>query len=395
MVPITAIRRLMVGSPPAAFLDSRFWQGRRVLLTGHTGFKGSWLALWLRRLGAQVLGIALPPDTEPSLYQQLALEQTQGLPGALQSSLLDLRELEPLAAAVQAFQPEVAFHLAAQPLVRLSYEQPLTTWQTNVIGTLHLLEALRPLEQPCAVVVVTTDKVYRNQEWCYGYRENDPLGGHDPYSASKAAAELLVASWRSSFCGNLPHQTSHLAVATARAGNVIGGGDWARDRIVPDAMRACAQGTPLPLRHPGSTRPWQHVLEPLAGYLLLAQLLLEQRLAASASDAGPCYSQAWNFGPALASNCSVRVLVEALHAVWPGRWIDASDPRAVHEAGLLHLVTDQAHHGLGWRPRWDLPTTAERTARWYRDVHEGASPLRCCLDDLEAYWQAGGTPVPR
>lgn len=380
--------------PAVLALDSRFWQGRRVLLTGHTGFKGAWLALWLRQLGAEVQGVALAPEGTPNLYQQLNLEDLSVLPGSLQSALIDICELQPLATTVQAFQPEVVFHLAAQPLVRRSYAEPLLTWQTNVMGTLNLFEALRSLRRPCAVLAITTDKVYRNQEWWYGYRETDALGGHDPYSASKAAAELLIDSWRSSFCGDLPHQTPWLAVASARAGNVIGGGDWASDRIVPDAMRACAAGEVLALRHPDATRPWQHVLEPLAGYLLLGQLLLQDLLGACDGTADSRFRQAWNFGPALESNCSVRQLVEALHAVWPGAWRDASDPSAVHEAGLLHLVTDKAHHQLGWRPRWDLTMTAERTAGWYRRVHEGASPLRCCVDDLEAYWQSGGMPVP-
>ena len=378
-------------TPSSPDLSDSFWRGRRVLLTGHTGFKGSWLALWLRCLGAEVLGVALPPDTQPSLYEELLLEQGHDLAGCLRSQLLDLADLPALKAAVLAFEPQVVFHLAAQPLVRLSYAEPLSTWNTDVIGTLHLLEALRPLQQPCAVVAVTTDKVYRNQEWCYGYRENDPLGGHDPYSSSKAAAELLIQSWRQSFCGALPHQTPNLAIATARAGNVIGGGDWAADRIVPDAMRACAGGAPLTLRNPSSTRPWQHVLEPLSGYLLLAQRLWQaQQLGASGEL--ELLSAAWNFGPSLASNATVQQLVEALHASWPGSWRDASDPQAPHEAGLLHLVTDKAHHQLGWAPRWDLATTAKRTARWYQRVQGGAAPLACCLEDLEAYVKAAAPP---
>ena len=380
----------MPAPPQRHELTPRFWQGRRVLLTGHTGFKGSWLALWLRRLGAEVMGVALPPATEPSLYSQLNLEQGQELLGSLQSQLLDLRDLPAVTTVVQAFEPEVVFHLAAQPLVRLSYTAPLSTWTTNVIGTLHLLEALKPLQKPCAVVAITTDKVYRNQEWCYGYRENDPLGGHDPYSASKAAAELALHSWRSSFCGPLPHQTPHLAIATARAGNVIGGGDWAADRIVPDAMRACAHGTELPLRNPRSTRPWQHVLEPLSGYLLLGQQLAGAQTQGAAAVAA--VADAWNFGPPLASNCTVQALVDALHAIWPGPCWDASDPSAPHEAGLLNLATDKAHHQLGWTPRWNLATTAERTARWYQRVHGGEAPLLCCLDDLEAYTQTMPAP---
>jgi len=258
-----------------------FWRGRRVLLTGHTGFKGSWLAFWLTELGAQVTGIALPPETEPNLFDQLELAQR------LEHRLGDLRDPDVLAELVTETQPEVVLHLAAQPLVRRSYVEPASTWATNVMGTIHLLEALRRLETPCAAVLITTDKVYRNNEWLYGYRENDPLGGHDPYSASKAAAEIAIASWRSSFCGPGAHQTPHLRIATARAGNVIGGGDWAADRIVPDAIRALAAGQPIPVRNPLATRPWQHVLDCLAGYLLYAQTLEEREIVADALNFGP------------------------------------------------------------------------------------------------------------
>ena len=243
-----------------------FWAGRRVLLTGHTGFKGSWLALWLSELGARVTGVGLEPDTTPNLFGQLELV------GRLERHhIADIREAHALVEIAKACQPQVVFHLAAQPLVRRSYQDPLGTWATNVQGSLHMLEALKPLQHPCAVVMVTTDKVYENQEWAYGYRESDRLGGHDPSSASKAAAELAIASWRASFCGTAPHQSPHLAIATARAGNVIGGGDWAADRIVPDAMRALAAGKPIAVRNPTATRPWQHVLEPLGGYLRLAE----------------------------------------------------------------------------------------------------------------------------
>ena len=244
------------------------------------------------------------------------------------------------------------------------------------MGTIHLLEALRLLDQPCSAVLITTDKVYRNNEWLYGYRENDPLGGHDPYSSSKAAAEIAIASWRSSFCGTSPHQTPHLRVASARAGNVIGGGDWGLDRIVPDAMRALSRGEPIGVRNPGATRPWQHVLEPLGGYLRLAE-----NLASSAELAS-----AFNFGPQLEANRPVRELVDEALRHWPGRWQDQSDPSAPHEASLLNLVIDKAHHQLGWAPRWNFVTTVERTVNWYRRVQEGqASALECCLDDLAAY----------
>ncbi|UPH91375.1 CDP-glucose 4,6-dehydratase [Synechococcus sp. NB0720_010] len=354
-----------------------FWAGRRVLLTGHTGFKGSWLSLWLLQLGAEVWGYALQPEPGRSLFSELGLDQ-----GQLHHRLGDLRDLEALQQAVQEAQPEVVLHLAAQPLVRRSYRDPLGTWATNVQGSLHLLEALKPLQHPCAVVIVTTDKVYANREWDYGYREDDRLGGHDPYSASKAAAELAIASWRASFCGPGGYQTPHLVIATARAGNVLGGGDWAEDRIVPDAMRSLAGGEAIPVRSPQATRPWQHVLEPLGGYLLLAE-----RLAAAGGGPGHPYADAFNFGPVLEANRPVRELVEAALKHWPGEWQDLSDPAAPHEAGRLHLQIDKAHNQLGWRPRWDFATTVGRTVAWYRAVHEGASALDCCLADLEAYRQ--------
>jgi len=355
-------------------VDPTFWSGRRVLLTGHTGFKGSWLLLWLQQLGAGVWGYSLEPEPEPNLFRQLSRVQPPG--SAWHHREADLADLASLTEWVQQAQPEVVIHLAAQPLVRHSYADPLGTWVTNVQGSLHLLEALKPLQHPCAVVMVTTDKVYENREWAYGYREPDPLGGHDPYSASKAAAEIAIASWRASFCGTASHQTPHLRIATARAGNVIGGGDWAADRIVPDFMRALAAGEPVSVRNPAATRPWQHVLEPLSGYLRLAEAL--------ATDPDPpC--EAFNFGPQLESNRPVRELVNTMLSHWPGEWIDQSDPHAPHEAGLLHLQIDKAHHRLGWQPRWDYATTIERTVGWYRPVHAGASPLKCCLADLACY----------
>ncbi len=368
-------------------LQPYFWNGRRVLLTGHTGFKGSWLSLWLLKLGAELTGLALEPYPLSPACEPLF--KALGLDARLSDHHLigDIRDTQTVAAAVDINQPEIVIHLAAQSLVRRSYDQPLGTWSTNVQGSLELLEALKSLRHPCAVVMVTTDKVYQNQEWVYGYRESDSLGGHDPYSASKAAAELAIASWRASFCGSAAHQTPHLTISTARAGNVIGGGDWAKDRIVPDAMRALAAGDPIPLRNPAATRPWQHVLEPLGGYLRLAESLY----TAQASPAEPVapeqkpFASAFNFGPALEANRSVRELVEAALQHWPGTWRDESDPNAPHEAGRLHLQIDKAHHQLGWQPRWDFATTVARTVGWYRDVHEGANPLDCCLADLEAY----------
>lgn len=357
--------------------DSTFWPRRRVLLTGHTGFKGSCLLLWLQQLGAEVWGYSLEPEPEPNLFRQLTQVQPPG--SVWHHREADLADLPSLKDWVQEAQPEVVIHLAAQPLVRQSYADPIGTWSTNVQGSLHLLEALKPLQHSCAVVMVTTDKVYENREWAYGYREPDRLGGRDPYSASKAAAEIAIASWRASFCGTAPHQTQHLRIATARAGNVIGGGDWAADRIVPDAIRALAAGETIAVRNPAATRPWQHVLEPLCGYLSLAEALVTD-------PSLPC--EAFNFGPHLESNRPVRDLVNSMLRHWPGEWIDHTDSHAPHEAGLLHLQIDKAHHYLGWQPRWDYDTTIERTVGWYRAVHEGAHALDCCLADLKAYQAA-------
>ena len=355
-------------------IDEFSWNGRRVLLTGHTGFKGSWLFLWLQQLKAEVFGYSLEPDLQRNLFEPLS----HAYPDFLKSRhcIASITDFEALKSWVRFSQPDVVFHLAAQPLVRLSYKDPLGTWATNVQGSLNLLEALKALEHPCSVVMITTDKVYENKEWTYGYRELDRLGGYDPYSASKAAAEIAIASWRSSFCGNAEYQTPYLRIATARAGNVIGGGDWALDRIVPDAMRALGRGDSISVRNPMATRPWQHVLEPLSGYLKLAESLAKD-------STHPC--GAFNFGPHLESNRTVLQLVETMLNHWPGQWVDQSDPSAPHEAGLLHLQIDKAHHQLGWNPRWDYDTTIKRTVGWYQAVHNGASPLESCLADLDAY----------
>ena len=362
-------------------LDLDFWRGRRVLLTGHTGFKGSWLTLWLLSLGAEVWGYSLEPNPARALFTDLELDQVTRRDdwGHLRHRLGDVCDLHALSKCVEESQPEVVFHLAAQPLVRRSYREPLLTWVTNVQGSLNLLEALKSLNHTCAVVMVTTDKVYLNREWDFGYREEDRLGGHDPYSASKAASEIAIASWRSSFCGSGAQQTPHLLIATARAGNVIGGGDWAEDRIVPDAMRSLAVQESISVRSPLATRPWQHVLEPLSGYMLLAETL---------ARVGLIHASAFNFGPTLEANRSVRELVNACLSHWHGSWRDLSDPASPHEAGRLHLQIDKAHHQLGWRPRWSFATTVERTVAWYRSVHEGACPLDCCLSDLQIYQEA-------
>ena len=355
--------------------DPAFWQQKRVLLTGHTGFKGAWLALWLQRLGAEVHGLALPPDADQTLFPALGL--------AMPDHRVDLRDATAVQACVGGIDPQIVLHLAAQPLVRRSYADPVGTWSTNVLGSLHLLEALRSVTQPCAVVMVTTDKVYANQEWPWGYREADRLGGHDPYSASKAGAELAIASWRSSFIGPGPHQTPHVAIATARAGNVIGGGDGSADRLLPDCIAALQAGQPIAVRNPRATRPWQHVLEPLAGYLLLAEKLHTHQLRSA--DAANPYAASFNFGPSSEANRPVHDLVTEVLRHWPGEWVDQSDPDQPHEAGLLHLVSDKAQQQLGWQPRWSFAEAVAHTVGWYRRRHQGDDARGLCLEQLEAY----------
>ncbi len=347
-----------------------------VFVTGHTGFKGSWLCEWLLELKAEVTGFSLPPTTKPALFEQL------GLAKRLDSQHGDIRDAGALADAVRQAQPDFIFHLAAQPLVRESYRSPVETYQTNVMGTIHLLEAARSLKKPCAVVCVTTDKCYENREWVYGYREEDALGGHDPYSSSKAAAEIAIATWRRSFFGQHP-----VKVASARAGNVIGGGDWAADRIVPDCIRALQQKRPIAVRNPLARRPWQHVCEPLSGYLWLAALLSEPSLSQVERDR---LCSAFNFGPGHVANRTVGELVEEMLKHWPGRWEDQSDPQAVHEATLLHLATDKAHALLGWRPTWGFTAAAAETVKWYRQAarNPGASALREVIHAQLAQYQA-------
>jgi len=333
------------------------YAGRRVLVTGHTGFKGAWLCEWLLALGAEVHGLALDPIDGQELFGDLRLPDR--LAGDLR---LDVRDPVSVAEAVAQIRPEVVFHLAAQPLVRRSYREPLETFATNTMGTAHVLDALRLAASPCAAVMVTTDKCYENREWIHAYREDDPMGGHDPYSASKGAAELVIASYRRSF---FPAD-GPILVASARAGNVIGGGDWAEDRIVPDAMRALAAGQTIDVRNPRATRPWQHVLDPLSGYLALAAQLYEQ-LPAHNLPRRRALAGSFNFGPALASNQPVSALVTEALRHWTGSWKDVSNPSAPHEATLLNLATDKAFHLLGWAPVWNFQQTLARTVDWYRN----------------------------
>ncbi len=335
------------------------YRGKRVFITGHTGFKGSWLAEWLLALGAEVTGYSLPPPTEPALFDQLGLaERLHHFEG-------DVRDLDRLTRELAGARPDFVFHLAAQPLVRLSYERPRETYDVNVMGTLHVLEALRQVEHSCAAVMITTDKCYENREWLYGYREEDPLGGYDPYSSSKAAAELVIAAWRRSF---FSAASSRVAIASARAGNVIGGGDWAADRIVPDCIRHLAAGESIPIRNRTATRPWQHVLEPLSGYLVLGAALWRSLMESGAAPGDrEALASAFNFGPNLQSNRTVAELVDEVLKHWPGQAHDRIDPAAPHEAGKLNLATDKAFHLLGWKPAWGFDETIKKTVDWYRE----------------------------
>ena len=354
------------------------YRGKRVFVTGHTGFKGSWLVCWLRELGAEVVGYALPPETTPALFELLETGT------ACTSHIGDIRDLERLSTLVRNFEPQILFHLAAQPIVRRSHAEPLETFDVNVRGTATVLEAVRRSRRPCAVVVVSSDKCYENREWFHGYRESDPLGGHDPYSASKAAAEIVTASYRRSFFPPHDLEAHGVALASARAGNVIGGGDWSADRIVPDAMVALSAGRPVGVRNPRAVRPWQHVLEPLSGYLLLAARLANGPVAERAS-----LCEAWNFGPLSFSNRSVADLVDGVVESWgDGAWVDRSGADAPHEAGLLALSIDKSIAQLGWRPRWSFRRAIAETVRWYQEHYrsDGAkSALPRTLDQIRAY----------
>jgi len=349
------------------------FRGARVLVTGHTGFKGSWLCEWLLSLGADVTGYALEPDTTPALFTQL------GLASRLRHVVGDIRSADTVRRLIAETRPDFVFHLAAQPLVRRSYRDASYTWETNVLGTVNVLDALRQLSHPCSAVMVTTDKCYENREWLYGYRENDPLGGHDPYSSSKAAAELAIASWRNSF-----FSSGHpVRIASARAGNVIGGGDWAEDRIVPDSIRALARGEPIHVRNPHATRPWQHVLEPNSGYLALAAAL-------SRNPDDPRLVSAFNIGPGHEANQPVQRLVETALKHWPGTWANGADPNAVHEASLLQLDNGKIQALIGWRPTWNFAEAVGRTVAWYRDMtrESQAAAAPRTLEDIRAYESA-------
>lgn len=344
------------------------YRKKKVLITGHTGFKGSWLVLWLTRLGAEVTGYALPPPSQPSHFSLLDLD--------VESIIGDIRDRDNLRQVFREQQPEIVFHLAAQAIVRRSYDDPAATFSSNVMGTVNVLEAARECKAVRAIVNVTSDKCYENREWVWGYRENDPLGGYDPYSASKGCAELVTNCWRDSFFNPADYGRTHeTLLASARAGNVIGGGDWAADRLIPDIMRAVSKNEKVKIRNPVATRPWQHVLEPLSGYLLLGQKLLEGRRE---------FAEAWNFGPADAFHLTVGEIAEQVKGIWPKIDFEIQEsPDQPHEAGKLHLDCSKARSLLKWSPAWDGKTALENTVEWYRTFFESGA-IRS-MDDIHCY----------
>ena len=359
---------------PESAIDQRFWAGKKVFLTGHTGFKGSWLSAWLAALGARVTGYSLPPDTCPSLFTLLNLEKR-----VERSILADIRDLLALQVAMRACQPDVVIHMAAQPLVRKSYLEPVETYATNVMGTVHVLQAVREVPSVRAVLVVTTDKCYENREWVWGYREDEPMGGFDPYSSSKGCAELVVSAYRNSFFHPAQYDQHGVAIASARAGNVIGGGDWSEDRLIPDAIRAFGSNQRLLIRNPKATRPWQHVLEPLSGYLMLGQKLFQE---------GVTYSGAWNLGPDDSDARSVREVIELLATRWGGAagW-DHDGSEHPHEARFLKLDCSKAKQILGWRPRWNLEAAIGQIVAWHSALNSGQDMAQVTESQINDYLQ--------
>ena len=352
-------------------MNRSFWEGKRVFVTGHTGFKGSWLSLWLQAAGADVTGYSLAPSTTPSLFDVGNVAQ------GMKSVIGDIRDSGSLLKSLRQSSPEVVFHLAAQPLVRQSYSHPVETYATNVMGLVHLLEGVRASSSVKVLVNVTSDKCYENREWPWGYRETDRVGGHDPYSNSKACAELVTASYRASFFDPVDHARHGVAIATARAGNVIGGGDWAEDRLVPDILRAIDHSRPVEIRNPESVRPWQHVLEPLAGYLMLGERLYCE---------GPEFGGAWNFGPDHEDCKTVRWMTESLMACW-GRSPDWKNQKVqpLHEATFLKLDCSKAKSRLGWQPRWALGEALDRVVRWHREWRQGRDMRGVSMQQIYEY----------
>jgi CDP-glucose 4,6-dehydratase len=351
---------------PKARIQPEFWSGRRVLITGHTGFKGGWLALWLQSMGAELCGVALAPPTHPALFDVARVGER------MRCHIADIRNFEAIRTLFAEFRPEIVIHMAAQPLVRRSYINPIETYATNVMGTVHVLEAARGAGSVRAVVNVTTDKCYENREWVWAYREDEPMGGHDPYSSSKGCAELVSSAYRRSFLAE-----DGVAMATARAGNVVGGGDWASDRLVPDILRALEQGLPVDIRNPHAIRPWQHVLEPLSGYLRLAELLVER---------GRDFAEGWNFGPIDEDARPVQGIVERICAEWGGGASWQRQPGDhPHEATYLKLDISKSRARLGWSPRWSLDTALGRVVAWQKAWRGGADMREVSLAQISEY----------
>ena len=354
-------------------INKNFWRGKKVLITGHTGFKGSWLSLWLQSLGAEVVGVSLDVPTTPSLYEQANVSEN------MISLREDIRDVVAIRKIFQDHLPEIVFHLAAQPLVRLSYREPVETYEINVMGTLHVLEGIRSVDSVRSAVMITTDKCYQNKEWVWGYRETDTLGGHDPYSSSKGAAELLISSYRNSYFPQDKYSEHKTAIASARAGNVIGGGDWAEDRLIPDIIRAFQNNKEVVIRNPKSTRPWQHVLEPLSGYLKLAEQLEKN---------GDQYAEAWNFGPAEIDARPVQWIIEKMAKLWGenANWINDKSEHP-HEANYLKLDCSKAHMKLNWYPRWDLSETLLRIVEWHKLKDAPNNYRKLCLTQINDYME--------
>lgn len=347
-------------------IDSRFWHGKKVLVTGHTGFKGSWLSLWLQQLGAEVLGIALAPTSNPNLFQLANVESE------MTSVIADINDLDLVKSVFQQFQPDIVIHMAAQALVRYSYSDPVETYKTNVMGTMNVLEAIRSCGSVKSAIMVTTDKCYDNKEWQRPYHEDDALGGHDPYSSSKACAELLIDSYRCSFFDG----QANTAIASVRAGNVIGGGDWAEDRLIPDIVRAKNTQQTLKIRYPQAIRPWQHVLDPLHGYLMLAEKLFIQ---------GQQYAQAWNFGPLEEDSKPVQWIADYFANKWPDfEWQLESDVQP-HEAVTLKLDCTKAHEQLAWQPRWTMNATLASIDHWYDALEKGKDMKAVCFEQIKQF----------
>jgi CDP-glucose 4,6-dehydratase len=352
-------------------MNKIFWKDKKVLITGHTGFKGSWLSLWLQLKGAHTIGYALPPHTKPNLFD------TGHIPEEMISIIGDIRNLELLQSVLAEYKPEIIYHMAAQALVRHSYSHPVETYTTNVMGTLNVLEAVRQTDSVRVAVIITSDKCYDNKEWVWGYRENDPIGGHDPYSSSKGCAELVVSAYRSSFFSPDNYDNHRVAVASARAGNVIGGGDWSADRLIPDIMNAFMEKKPVVIRNPNAIRPWQHVLDPLSGYLLLAEKLW--------TDGGD-FAQAWNFGPDDNDMITVLGITEYLSHLWgDGASWELDSSRNPHEAHCLRLDCSKARNILGWSPKLNLQKALEWTVAFYRKYHQKEDTVALIKDQIKCY----------